>query len=69
MGHALKASDLARLLGVTHQHIYRQAAKGSIPSFRVGAAVRFDPAAVAEWLERKMLPRHASAASPTKIAV
>ena len=50
---ALKARDLAQLFGVTQQHIYKLAAKGGIPSFRVGAAVRFDPSVVADWLKRK----------------
>jgi excisionase family DNA binding protein len=50
---ALKARDLAQLFGVTQQHIYKLAAKGVIPSFRVGTAVRFDPSVVADWLKRK----------------
>lgn len=52
--HALKAKEVARLLGVTAQHIYKLAARQLIPSFRVGGAVRFDPAEVADWLRRKM---------------
>jgi excisionase family DNA binding protein len=39
---ALKAGELAKLLGVTRQHIYKMAAASVIPSFRIGAAVRFD---------------------------
>jgi excisionase family DNA binding protein len=50
---ALKVAEIARLLGVTPQHIYRMAASGSIPSFRVLGSVRFDPDEVAAWLERK----------------
>ena len=50
---ALKARDLAQLFGVTQQHIYKLAAKGVLPSFRIGAAVRFDPSVVADWLTRK----------------
>jgi excisionase family DNA binding protein len=49
---ALKAQDLAEIFGVTQQHIYKLAAKGVIPSFRVGRAVRFDPSVVADWLKR-----------------
>jgi excisionase family DNA binding protein len=52
--HALKAGELAKLLGVTRQHIYKMAAASVIPSFRIGAAVRFDPRQVAEWLTRRM---------------
>jgi excisionase family DNA binding protein len=50
---ALKVSEIARLLGVTPQHIYKVAASGSIPSFRVLGSVRFDPYVVASWLEGK----------------
>jgi excisionase family DNA binding protein len=52
--NALKASELATLLGVTPQHVYKMAAQQDIPSFRVGRSVRFDPRQVAEWLHRKM---------------
>lgn len=51
---ALKAGELAKLLGVTRQHIYKMAAAGCLPSFRVGSAVRFDPQQVAEWLKQRM---------------
>jgi len=40
---ALRAQDLAQLLGVSPQQIYKMAAKGEIPSFKVANAVRFDP--------------------------
>jgi excisionase family DNA binding protein len=50
---ALKARDLAQLFGVTQQHIYKLAAKGVMPSFRVGGAVRFDPSVVADWLKKR----------------
>lgn len=50
---ALKAGELAVLFDVTAQHIYKMAARGSIPSFRVAGAVRFDPQEVARWLRKK----------------
>lgn len=50
---ALKVAEIAKLLGVTPQHIYKMAARGSIPSFRISGAVRFDPDEVAAWLQRK----------------
>jgi excisionase family DNA binding protein len=49
-GHALTADDLAKLLSVSRVTIFKQAAAGRIPSFRVGTCVRFDPRAVAQWL-------------------
>ena len=50
---AMKVSDLTELLGVDDKHIYRMAARGQLPSFRVGGAVRFDPHEVANWLRAK----------------
>ena len=50
---ALKAGDLAQLFGVTQQHIYKLAAKGVIPSFRIDDAVRFYPSVGADWLKKK----------------
>jgi excisionase family DNA binding protein len=49
----IKVSDLAAILGVDDKHIYRMAARGQLPSFRVGGAVRFDPQEVANWLRSK----------------
>jgi excisionase family DNA binding protein len=65
---ALKAPEIAKLLGVTRQQVYKMAAKGIIPSFRVGAAVRFDPDLIAEWLRRKMA-NQSVAPQPQRIAV
>lgn len=49
----IKVSDLAAILGVDDKHIYRMAARGQLPSFRVGGAVRFDPQEVAKWLRSR----------------
>jgi excisionase family DNA binding protein len=53
---ALKVSDIAKLLGVTPQHIYKMAASGRIPAFRISGSVRFDPDEVATWLQVKQTP-------------
>ena len=50
---ALSVRDVALLLGVSPQQIYRMAARGDIPSFRVANSVRFDPHHIAAWLRRK----------------
>lgn len=52
----LRAREVAALFQVTRQHIYKMAAKGTIPSFRVAGAIRFDPQVLAEWLRRRMPP-------------
>lgn len=49
IGRALIAGELAKLLFVSRVTIFKQAAAGRIPSFRVGTCVRFDPRAVAQW--------------------
>jgi excisionase family DNA binding protein len=39
---------------MTRQRIYKMVADGTIPSFRVGSAIRLAPTYVAEWIGRKM---------------
>lgn len=53
IGRALTADELAKLLSVSKVTIFKQAAAGKIPSFRVGTCVRFDPRTVANWLRSK----------------
>jgi excisionase family DNA binding protein len=50
---ALRVRDIARILGVSAQQIYKMAARGQIPSFRVANAIRFDPQVFATWLREK----------------
>jgi len=57
---ALKVAEVAKLFGVTPQHIYKMAASGNIPSFRILGSVRFDPDEVAAWLKEKQAPAAAS---------
>ena len=49
---ALTASELAEMWTVSRITVFKHAKAGRIPSFRVGACVRFDPRAVARWLRR-----------------
>lgn len=66
---ALKVAEVAELFGVTPQHIYKMAASGRIPSFRISGSVRFDPDEVAAWLQQKQTPIPASRrVSPTVVA-
>jgi excisionase family DNA binding protein len=53
---ALKVAEIAKLLGVTPQYIYKMAASCAIPSFRISGSVRFDPDDVAGWLQGKQTP-------------
>jgi excisionase family DNA binding protein len=55
LGHAISAPELARLLNVHKLTIYRLAQTGTLPCFRVGTCVRFEPRAVADWLRERGL--------------
>jgi excisionase family DNA binding protein len=48
--HAMTAEELADLLKVSRLTILRRAKRGTIPSFRIGSCVRFDPANISKWL-------------------
>ena len=48
--HAMTAEELAKLLKVSRLTILRRAKRGTIPSFRIGSCVRFDPANITRWL-------------------
>jgi excisionase family DNA binding protein len=63
----LKVGELAVLLRVTDKHIYKMVARGQLPSFRLGAAIRIDPRAVAESLRRKF-PQAWSLERKSKVA-
>ncbi|HEY1939993.1 MAG TPA: helix-turn-helix domain-containing protein [Candidatus Angelobacter sp.] len=52
-GHALNANELAELLSVSRITIFKHAAAGRIPSFKVGTCVRFDPHSIAAWLREQ----------------
>jgi excisionase family DNA binding protein len=51
---ALKVAEVAKIMGVTPQHIYKMAAAGEIPCFRVRGAVRFWPSELAEWIRAQL---------------
>jgi excisionase family DNA binding protein len=50
---AMKVGEVAKVLGVSPQQIYKMAASGNIPSLRISGAIRFDPGEVADWLRKK----------------
>jgi predicted DNA-binding transcriptional regulator AlpA len=50
--HAIKAKELARLLGISVPQMYKLG-KTTIPSFHLGTGVRFDPHSVAKWLREE----------------
>jgi len=50
---ALTAPQLAKLLAVDRATVYRAAQAGTLPCFRIGSAVRFEPRAVARALRER----------------
>jgi len=50
---ALRVNEVANLLCVTPQHIYKMAARGVLPSLRIAGAIRFDPQDLVNWLKTK----------------
>jgi len=50
---AMRLGDLAEVLGVSSQQIYKMAASGTIPSLRISGAIRFDLGEIADWLKKK----------------
>jgi len=49
----VKAEKMAEILGMSLSRVYRLAADGTIPSYKVGGAVRFDPVEVLEAVRRR----------------
>ena len=52
----LSIDELAERLGVTHRHVRRLVAERRVPFLRVGRFIRFDPAAIVEWLDAANQP-------------
>lgn len=50
---AMKVGELAGLLQVTPQYIYKLAASGHIPCIRIEGAIRLDPQEIVVWLNNK----------------
>ncbi len=51
---ALRVSELADLFQVSPMTIYRAAKEGTLPSFKIGSSLRFDPKSVIAWLKKQM---------------
>lgn len=51
----LTVRQTAEILGMHEQTIYRWTRNGNIPVLRVGGALRFDPAALADWLSDRSI--------------
>lgn len=55
--HAITAQELAAILRVEPDMVYKNARAGIIPHFRIGTSVRFDPKDVADWIDQQQIGR------------
>lgn len=49
---ALTVAEVAALLHIHKLTVYRLATAGTIPHFRIGSCIRFDPTTLAEYLRQ-----------------
>jgi excisionase family DNA binding protein len=54
----IKVSELAGLLNVSIDVIYTLTRRNEIPTLRIGDTYRFDPKAIAKWLQRAPVNAH-----------
>lgn len=52
---ALTVDDVAGFLNLAPKTIYSMSASGRIPSIKIGAVLRFDPATLADWIDERTL--------------
>ena len=51
MSELLKVSEVAQILGLNPQTVYRKCKRGEIPFLRFGGTIRFDPTVISSRLE------------------
>jgi excisionase family DNA binding protein len=54
---AMNVAEVAKILGVTTQHIYRLCTANKIPRFLVGAAIRFWPHEIIQFARGRLILR------------
>lgn len=48
----LDVHGLCELFNLSREFVYKSATKGTLPCYRFGRALRFDPNEVREWMRR-----------------
>lgn len=49
----LSVEEVAKILGLETDYVYRQAQAGKIPSKKIGKYRKFQPSKIQSWLEKK----------------
>lgn len=57
-------ADVAQFLSLSRQWVYKHAELGTIPCIRLGAALRFQPAAIRAYVEQQAARQHAPKVLP-----
>ena len=52
-GHVMTVQELARYLRMKPVTIYKHAAQGKIPGFKVGASWRFKKRTIERWIQKQ----------------
>ena len=50
------AEDVADFLNISLQYVYRLSREGTIPSMKIGAALRFRQSDIESWIEARTRP-------------
>ena len=53
MGEVMSARELAALLGLKENTVYRKVRRGEIPAVRIGRSIRFPRRQMEEWLRQE----------------
>ena len=53
MKNLLPLNDVAEMIGVHRLTLHGWVRKGTIPHFRLAGRIKFEPQAVADWLEKR----------------
>jgi excisionase family DNA binding protein len=58
------ARTVAELLGLKPATVYKMARLNQVPCFRVGYSIRFDPSAIASWLQTRQIGKNEFGCAP-----
>jgi len=63
----LTVQELSCIINIKPKTIYQWAEMHQIPHYKLGRCVRFDPAAINQWLESCKTPQQSGNVGPAKV--